>query len=286
MLANGFPAAFWVCAAAGLGLVVGSFLNVLVLRLPVMLEREWLREARATLDLPPDADAAAFNLAWPPSRCGSCGHAIRWRHNLPLLGWLMLRGRCADCGARIAWRYPAVELGCALLSAALVAQLGPTAWCAGELLLLWGLIALALIDFDTTLLPDALTLPLLWLGLLLHALLEPAGLQQALWGAALGYLSLWTIYHLFRLATGKEGMGHGDFKLLALLGAWFGALALLPLILLSAVVGAVVGIGLQLGGLAERGKPIPFGPFLAGAGLLALYLGPQRLVGWVLPGMA
>ena len=173
----------------------------------------------------------------------------------------------------------------AVFAAALVAQHGVSAWTAGTVVLAWGLLALALIDFDTTLLPDGITLPLLWLGLLLHAWLDPGFLPQAVAGAAIGYGSLWCVYQGFRLLTGKEGMGFGDFKLFAVLGAWFGAMALLPIILLSAICGAVIGIALQATGALQRGRPMPFGPFLAAAGLLALFLGPQRLIGWVLGGV-
>ena len=277
-------AGFAVFVAALLGLLVGSFLNVLILRLPVMLERGWRDEARATLELPPE-ESEAFDLVRPRSRCGTCGHAIAWWENIPVLSWLLLRGRCSACGTRISLRYPLVEIAGALLAAALVAQHGVSAWTAGTVVLAWGLLALALIDFDTTLLPDGITLPLLWLGLLLHAWLDPGFLPQAVAGAAIGYGSLWCVYQGFRLLTGKEGMGFGDFKLFALLGAWFGPLALLAIILLSAICGAVIGLALQASGALQRGRPMPFGPFLAAAGLLALFLGPQRLVGWVLGGV-
>ena len=277
-------AGFAIFVAALLGLLVGSFLNVLILRLPVMLERGWRDEARATLELEPE-ESEAFDLVRPRSRCGACGHAIAWWENIPVLSWLLLRGRCSACGTRISPRYPLVEIAGAVLAAALVAQHGVSAWTAGTVVLAWGLLALALIDFDTTLLPDGITLPLLWLGLLLHAWLDPGFLPQAVAGAAIGYATLWCVYQGFRLLTGKEGMGFGDFKLFAVLGAWFGAMALLPIILLSAICGAVIGIALQATGALQRGRPMPFGPFLAAAGLLALFLGPQRLVGWVLGGV-
>ena len=281
------PAGFWIFAAAFVGLAVGSFLNVVIYRLPVMLEHTWQQDAYAALH--PDLEqpaTEAFNLARPRSRCGQCGHVIRWWENIPLLSWLLLRGQCSSCGTRISVRYPLVELLTGLLTAGVIALHGMTPWSLGLVLLLWGLITLAFIDYDTTLLPDGITLPLLWLGLLLHALLDPGFLTQAVWGAAIGYLSLWSIYQAFKLLTGKEGMGYGDFKLFAALGAWFGATALLPIILLSAIAGAVVGLTLQFSGLAERGKPIPFGPFLATAGLIMLLLGPARLIAWVLPGGA
>lgn len=280
---QGLAPGFAVVVAAVLGLLVGSFLNVLILRLPVMLERGWRDEARSTLDLEPEA-SEPFDLLRPRSRCGACGHAIAWWENIPVLSWLLLRARCSACATRISPRYPLVEIASAVLAAALVAQHGASVWTAGSVVLAWGLLALALIDFDTTLLPDGITLPLLWLGLLLHAWLDPQFLPQAVTGAAIGYSSLWCVYQAFRLLTGKEGMGFGDFKLFAVLGAWFGALTLLPIILLAAICGAVVGIALQRSGALERGRPMPFGPFLAAAGLLALFLGPQRLVGWLLGG--
>ena len=282
---TGLPPGFWVSAAGVAGLIMGSFLNVVIYRLPVMLENAWQRDAQATLhpELVPAA-AEPFNLLHPRSRCGHCGHAIRWWENVPVLSWILLRARCSSCGTRIAARYPLVELLCSVLSASVIALHGLSPWSLGLVMLLWGLMALAFIDYDTTLLPDGITLPLLWLGLLLHAMLDPGFLPQAVWGAAVGYASLWTVYQAFKLLTGKEGMGYGDFKLFAALGAWFGVVALLPIILLSAVAGAVIGIALQFSGLTERGKPIPFGPFLATAGLIMLLLGPSRLIAWVLPG--
>ncbi len=286
-IANGLPPGSMPLLAGLIGLLVGSFLNVVVLRLPVMLERAWRLEAEATLAPETVAvDEPPFNLLRPGSRCPHCSQPILWWQNVPVLSWLWLRGRCASCAAPISVRYPLVELGTALLSAAVIAERGASAWSCALLVLLWSLIALALIDYDTTLLPDVITLPLLWVGLLLQTLLQPTFIDQSVWGAALGYGSLWSVYQLFKLATGKEGMGFGDFKLLAALGAWFGAWTLLPLILLSTITGAVIGIGLQLGGITQRGKPIPFGPFLATAGIVTLLLGPQRLLSWVLPGSA
>ncbi len=275
-------------AAAGMaavfGLLVGSFLNVLILRLPVMLERGWRNEALAMLDLPPETHEP-FDLLRPRSRCGACGHPIGWWENIPVLSWLLLRGRCSACSTRISPRYPLVEIASAVLAALVIAQHGVSPWSAGLVVLAWGLLALAVIDFDTTLLPDGLTLPLLWLGLLLQAWLHPDRLPQAVAGAAIGYGSLWCVYQGFRLLTGKEGMGFGDFKLFAVLGAWFGPLALLPIIVLSALCGAVVGLSLQWSGVIERGRAIPFGPFLACAGVLNLFIGP-RLLAWTLGGGA
>lgn len=278
------PLSFWVLAAGLFGLAVGSFLNVVIYRLPVMMERQWQADAHATLHPEaPSAPAERFDLIAPRSRCPACGHQIRWWENIPLLSYLLLRGRCSACHSLISPRYPLVELSTALLSAAVVARWGASWDSLAYIVLLWALITLALIDFDTTLLPDSITLPLLWLGLIWHAALHPQQLSGAVWGAVFGYCALWTVYQGFKLLTGKEGMGFGDFKLLAALGAWFGVAALLPIILLSSVCGAVIGITLQWLKLTERGRPIPFGPFLAAAGILLLLIGPDTLVALVLP---
>ena len=282
--ASALPSSFWIFAAGLIGLAVGSFLNVVVYRLPRMLDLRWQADAHATLH--PDValpHAQRFDLIAPRSRCPACGHQITWWENIPMISYLLLRGRCSACGSGISLRYPLVELITALLTAAVVLRWGPSWDSAAYIVLLWALIALALIDFDTTLLPDDITLPLLWLGLIWHAVLHPDQLSSAVWGAAIGYASLWTVYQGFKLLTGKEGMGYGDFKLLAVLGAWFGAAALLPIILLSSICGAVIGIALQLFKLTERGHPIPFGPFLAAAGILMLFIGPQTLVAYILP---
>jgi leader peptidase (prepilin peptidase)/N-methyltransferase len=266
----------FIVAAAVFGLAIGSFLNVVIHRLPRMMENEW-RAQCAELegrDLP---DTGRYNLLVPRSRCPSCETPIRARDNIPVLSWLLLGGRCAHCKARISPRYPIVEALTAVLSALVAWKfgLGWTAACA--LVLTWTLIALVFIDADTTLLPDDLTLPLLWLGLLANLLgfFDGVTLRDAVLGAAAGYLVLWAVYWAFKLATGKEGMGYGDFKLLAALGAWMGWKALLPIVLLSSVVGAVVGIALIV--LARRGReiPIPFGPYLATAGFVILIIGPR-----------
>lgn len=278
------PLSFWVLAAGLFGLAVGSFLNVVIYRLPVMMERQWQADAHATLH--PDAESThpeRFDLVAPRSRCPSCGHQITWWENIPVLSYALLRGRCSACGTAISLRYPLVELITALLSAAVVWRWGASWDSVAFVALLWALITLALIDFDTTLLPDSITLPLLWLGLIWHALLHPDQLSSAVWGAVVGYLALWSVYQVFKLLTGKEGMGFGDFKLLAALGAWFGVAALLPIILLSSICGAVIGITLQLLKLTERGRPIPFGPFLAAAGIVLLFIGPSTLVSYILP---
>ena len=278
---------------AGLfGLLVGSFLNVVIYRLPKMMERQWAEECRAMAEeaAPVTSLASAttgeakpaekFNLWVPRSRCGACGHGIRWWENIPVLSYLFLRGKCAACGARFSIRYPLVELACGLLFFGCVWRWGASgtalAWCGFSAALL----ALALIDWDTTLLPDDITLPLLWGGLLVSALgwNAPVPLPQAVWGAALGYLSLWLVFWAFKLATGKEGMGYGDFKLFAALGAWFGTAALIPIILMASVIGAIIGIAMKFSTGLREGGYVPFGPFLAGAGFTAMFFGPQSLM--------
>ena len=267
------PSLLYFITVILLGLVVGSFLNVVIHRLPRMLERRWQAECRELTGDAPGADDAPYNLVVPGSNCPACGHKIRPWENIPLLSYILLRGRCSACGTHISARYPLVELASGML-ALLVAWHYGAGWQTGAALVFtWGLLALTLIDLETQLLPDVITLPLLWLGLLvnLNGLFVP--LSQAVIGAAAGYLSLWLVYHAFRLLTGKEGMGYGDFKLLAALGAWFGW-QLLPLtILLSSLVGAVVGIGLMVLKRHEREVPIPFGPYLAAAGWISLLWG-------------
>jgi leader peptidase (prepilin peptidase) / N-methyltransferase len=265
-----------------LGLAVGSFLNVVIYRLPLMLERQW-REQRA------DSAAAGaceppFNLVVPPSACPACKTPLSALQNIPVLSWLILGGRCAHCGASISARYPLVEVLTALASAAVAWQFGFGLPACAALFLTWFLIALTFIDLDQQLLPDSLTLPLLWSGLLLSlfaatpdAATVPADVRSSLIGAIAGYVSLWSVYHLFRLATGKEGMGYGDFKLFAALGAWLGWQMLLPVILLASTAGAAVGILLIAVRKHERAAPMPFGPFLAGAGWLMLMFGPRIL---------
>ena len=258
-----------------LGLVVGSFLNVLAWRLPTMLERDWRAQALEALALPAEPPGPTFNLLLPHSHCPHCARPVRPWHNIPLLGYLLLRGRCADCQHPISPRYPLVELACGVLSAFVAWHLGPGWACAALLVLSWGLLALSLIDAEHQLLPDVLVLPLLWLGLIVNSFGLFVPLGDALWGAVAGYLSLWSVYWLFKLLTGKDGIGQGDFKLLALLGAW-GGWQVLPLtILLSSLVGAVLGlIWLRLR-RAQSTTPIPFGPYLAIAGWIALLWGGQ-----------
>lgn len=292
-------------ALALIGLAIGSFLNVVIHRLPSMLERDWWRDALHQLT---DADSyrrvfgapapdllqqsgvalqkavgalPPLSLARPASRCPSCGHRIRAYENIPVVSWLALRGRCSSCRARIAVRYPLVELSCAALFAAIGWRLG-----AQPQVLLWcgfaaALLALAWIDWDTTVLPDAITQPFLWSGLLVAALGWTIAPVTALIGAIAGYLTLWAVYWFFKLATGKEGMGYGDFKLLAALGAWLGWQALLPIVLAASVIGAVVGIAMKLSGALREGRYVPFGPFLAGAGLMVMWVGPPAALAWI-----
>jgi len=252
------------------GLLVGSFLNVVIHRLPKMLEREWAQQA-AELRGEPATEAAPFNLLVPRSQCPACGHPIRALENVPLVSWLLQRGRCTACRAAIPLRYPVVEAATAALCAVAIARFGWNAAGLGAVVLTCFLIALAFIDFDTQLLPDSMTMPLLWIGLGFNLWEVFAPLPAAVIGAIVGYLSLWSLYWLFKLATGKEGMGYGDFKLFAALGAWFGWSALPAVILLASVVGALVGLTLMVVARHGREVPIPFGPYLAGAGLLALY---------------
>jgi len=255
-----------------LGLLVGSFLNVVIHRLPKMMEAEWQAQC-AELRGETSATAAPYNLATPRSTCPACGHRITASENIPILSWLVLRGRCSACGTAISKRYPLVELLSGLLSAAVAWKWGVSVETLGALCLVWTLIALAFIDFDTTLLPDSLTLPLLWLGLLFNLNGHFASLYDAVMGAVVGYLVLWSVYWLFKLATGKDGMGYGDFKLLAAIGAWLGWQMLPVTILFSSVVGAAIGIAMVVFVKHDSRVPIPFGPYLAGGGLIAFFFG-------------
>ncbi|MDR6886893.1 MULTISPECIES: prepilin peptidase [Variovorax] len=304
---------FDTALAGVLGLLVGSFLNVVIYRTPVMMYRDWLADAVANLmsskdapslwtlvfgpkSAPPAgleaaADKAAvaienlppFDLSRPASRCGACGHKIRWYQNIPVLSYLVLRGRCAACKTSISPRYPLVELITGALFALCAYRFGLTPagalWAAFAALL----VCQFLIDFDTQFLPDSLNYPLLWLGLIGAAMgWTGVALSASVWGAVFGYLSLWLVYHGYRLATGKEGMGYGDFKLLAALGAWLGADYLIAIVLVSSLVGAVIGLALRVvGKLAHKDIPIAFGPFLAGAGLVCLIAGPELVRQWI-----
>jgi len=262
-----------------LGLLIGSFLNVVIYRLPVMMEAQWKAECAEVLGTAVEASTQPFNLMQPRSRCQQCGHAIAWYENIPVLSYLLLRGRCSQCKTPISLRYPSIEL----VNAALFSYVG-WHWGATAEGLLWAgfaatLLALAMIDWDTTLLPDSMTLPLLWAGLIGAALkLTGPSLPDALWGAVGGYMSLWLVYWAFKLVTGKEGMGFGDFKLFAALGAWFGWQALIPIILMASVIGAVIGFAMKFSSGLREGGYIPFGPFLVGAGLTAMLVGPSHML--------
>lgn len=263
-----------VLSAGLLGLCVGSFLNVVIHRLPKIMEQEWAAqcaELRGEANILP---TEPLGLAFPRSHCPHCGHQITAFENIPLLSYLfILKGRCSSCKQRISSRYPIIEATTGLFSAFTVWHFGPTAEALGAMTLLWSLIALAAIDFDTQLLPDSITLPLLWLGIFFNIWATFADLQSSVCGAMAGYLALWSVFWLFKLATGKEGMGYGDFKLLAALGAWLGWQMLPAVILLSSVVGAIVGICLIFAARRGRNVPIPFGPYLAAAGAVALFWG-------------
>lgn len=262
-----------VISALVLGLVVGSFLNVVILRLPKMMAKSWKTDCCDLLEIANKEADTPYNLVVPGSHCPGCGHKIRAWENIPLLSYLWLRGRCSGCKTAISFRYPLVELVTALLTAYLAFHFGPTDQGLFALFLLWGLIALTVIDIDTQLLPDNITLPLLWLGLLVNSAGVFVSLPEAVYGAVLGYLALWSVFWLFKLVTGKEGMGYGDFKLLAALGAWLGWQSLPMVILLSSFVGAAIGIaGILIQG-RNKNLPIPFGPYLAIAGLITLLWG-------------
>lgn len=309
MILDDLSLQFWLSPAVlgVVGLLVGSFLNVVIHRLPLMMERQWWGDVAAQLgdaeshrrvfgSGPPREIAGQsealmkavealppLGLARPASRCPQCGHRIRWYENVPLVSWIMLRGRCSACGASIGVRYPLVELLTGALFALIAWRLGPTVatvlWCMAAALL----VAMSAIDWDTTVLPDTLTLSLLWLGLLAAAAgaLPGVDLRSAVIGAAAGYGALWAVYWVFRLATGKEGMGFGDFKLLAALGAWMGWTALLPIVLGASIVGAVAGLLMKATGALREGRFVPFGPFLAAAGLAVMLLGPSEVLQWM-----
>lgn len=290
-----------------LGLAVGSFLNVVAHRLPAMLEREWWSDVAEHLrdrdsfrrtfaaEAPPGLHQAGtalkrtiaalspLSLMAPPSRCPACGHRIRWHENIPVISWLVLRARCSACGTPISLRYPLVELATGALFGVVAWRLGPQPAVLLYAGLLAALVALSLIDWDTTVLPDAITLPLLWAGLLCATLgwLPGMSLSASVWGAVAGYLSLWSVYWLFKLATGKEGMGFGDFKLLAALGAWLSWQAILPIVLMASLLGAVVGIGMKFSGNLREGRFVPFGPFLAGGGVAVLLVGLPQVLSWM-----
>lgn len=306
---TGFPVEllFSIPALFLLGLMVGSFLNVVAHRLPLMMERQWWSDVAHQLGdedshrrvFSAASDPAAgmlsveiakrieslppLGLSRPRSRCPHCSHVIRWYENIPVFSWLWLRARCSGCGVTISGRYPAIELLCGLLFGATAWRYGATPEAVLHCAWVAGLLALSLIDWDTTVLPDNITQPLLWAGLAVSGLGWTIPWQAALWGAVAGYLSLWSVYWLFKLATGKEGMGFGDFKLLAVLGAWLGWQALLPIIMLASVLGALVGLAMKATGSLREGRYVPFGPFLAGAGFAVMLIETEpllSLLGW------
>ena len=265
---------FFLLACGALGLVVGSFLNVVIYRLPLMMETAWNRECHEHAGISADTDEQQrFNLLTPASRCPQCDHRISALENIPLISYLFLKGRCSGCGTSISIRYPAVELATAILSVVTALHFGFSLQTVAALGFTWALIALFLIDFDHQILPDSITLPLLWTGLLLSLFNLFIDSHNSIVGAIAGYLALWTIFHAFKLLTGKEGMGYGDFKLLAAIGAWVGWQSLPVVILFSSVVGAAIGISLMLFKGRDHSQPMPFGPFLAAAGWMTLLWG-------------
>jgi len=263
----------WYALVAVLGLAFGSFLNVAIFRLPKRIEYQWRVDCRELLKSDPSEEPSPPGLLWPASHCPHCKHPIRPQHNIPILSYLLLRGRCADCGTHIGIRYPAVELLTAVLACVVIWRFGINPTALAALVLTFALIVLTFIDYDHQLLPDIITVPGIWLGLLVNLFGTFTTLPSAVIGALAGYISLWLMYHGFRLATGKEGMGYGDFKLLAMLGAWLGWHALPLIVILSAGVGSILGLALIATKLINRANPIPFGPFLAAAGWIALIWG-------------
>ena len=280
MILDGLPREALIALAGLLGLLVGSFLNVVIYRMPKMMEQQWASECSELSGVVAETAVEKLSLMSPRSRCSNCGHFLSWYENIPVISYIFLRGKCSVCGTSFGLRYPAVELATACLFAFCAWRWGSTltaaAWCGFSAALL----ALAFIDWDTTLLPDDITLPLLWAGLILSAVQLNPGvtLSAALWGAVAGYMSLWLVYWAFKLVTGKEGMGYGDFKLFAALGAWFGWTALVPIILMASVIGALVGIAMKLSNGLREGGYVPFGPFLAAAGFTAMVFGAQSIL--------
>jgi len=260
-----------------LGSVVGSFLNVVIYRLPVMMQREWRHDCLEFLDQANETELEKFNLSVPRSRCGSCGHKITFLENIPIISYLVLGGKCSSCGESISAQYPLVEAFTGIVSVIIGWHFGVSLETLAALFLTWCLIAASGIDIGHKLLPDSITLPLLWLGILLSLFDVFVSLEDSVIGAMAGYLSLWTVFILFKLVTGKEGMGHGDFKLLAMLGAWLGWKPLFVVILTSSVVGATIGISMILLNKTERGTQIPFGPYLAAAGWITLLWGNELM---------
>ena len=286
-LMSNSPTAF-ITVVFLLSLLVGSFLNVVIYRLPIMLEREWVRQCKETLSAPPsELPDEPFNLMVPRSRCPSCGKQITALQNIPVLSYLLLRGKCANCQSTISLRYPLIEFFTALLTAMVAWRFGFGWEALAAILLTWSFIAISVIDFDHHIIPDSISLPLVWVGLAL-SLFHPVANAEVLFiepktaiiGALAGYLSLWSVYQLFKMLTGKEGMGYGDFKMLAVVGAWLGWQMILPVILFSAIVGAVTGIMLIVIQGRDRSTPIPFGPYLAAAGWIAMMWGDAIVAGY------
>lgn len=266
--------AFYTCIFM-LGLMVGSFLNVVIYRLPVMMRREWRSDCLEFLEQPAEPESEVFNLVLPRSRCGHCGHKIAAWENIPIISYLLLRGKCSSCKTPISIQYPIIELFTGLISLTVAWHFGVTIETLFALVLSWSLIAASGIDIDHKLLPDKITLPLMWLGILIAFFDVFVSLEESVIGAMAGYMSLWSVYIVFKLLTGKEGMGHGDFKLLAMLGAWAGWKMLFVIILTSSLVGALVGITMILLKKSSRATQIPFGPYLAAAGWISLLWGEQ-----------
>lgn len=266
-----------------IGLAFGSFLNVVIYRLPIMLETEWRSQCTEFLDLEKTDSNEKFSLAQPVSACPKCGHKIRFWENIPVISYLILRGRCAACHNRISLEYPLVETITAALSVMVADHFGVSWQTVVALVLTWSLIALTMIDFHKQLLPDNITMPLLWLGIICNMFGLFTDLESSIIGAIAGYLSLWSVYHLFRLLTGKEGMGYGDFKLLAVLGAWMGWMVLPIIIVLSSLVGAIIGISMMVILRHDKNIPIPFGPYLAVAGWITLIWGDAIMKIWLGP---
>ncbi len=278
-----YPALLYCCVVV-ISLLFGSFFNVVIHRLPKMLEHEWRCQCKELLGQTDDkspAEETPINLAYPPSNCPKCGHGIKPWENIPVLSYLFLRGKCSNCKNPISIRYPMIEIAAALLAVIAIATFGFNWMGLSVVVFSWFLLVLSMIDFDTQLLPDNLTYPLLWMGLIVNSWNMFVPLDQAMWGAVAGYLSLWSVYHLFKLLTGKEGMGFGDFKLLAALGAWMGWKMLLLIILVSSFVGAIIGLAMILILGRDKNIPIPFGPYLAIAGWIAMLWGNDIMAAYL-----
>lgn len=264
-----------------IGLIVGSFLNVVIYRLPVMLKNEWRQQCHEFLEIKDDINESKLTLSSPASTCPQCQHKIRFWENIPVISYILLRGKCSSCGTGISIQYPSIEIITALLSIIIAMHFGVSWQTGAALLLTWSLISLTMIDFHTQLLPDNITLPLIWIGIVINMSGLFTDLQSSVIGAIAGYLILWIVYHTFRILTGKEGMGYGDFKLLAVLGAWMGWQFLPQIIILSSLVGAIIGITMMIAFKHDKNVPIPFGPYLAIAGWIALVWGEKINNTWL-----